>query len=381
LGREIKHRVLKESYPFLVSIVLVYNFALQARYSFSRLHLETLEMRSFFSKHPIRRAFTLVELLVVIAIIGILVGLLLPAVQAAREAARRMQCTNNLKQMTLALHNHESAKKTFPASDLVLTLPLTTRGSNWFIQLLPYIEGGNILSSISYDFNPPATPAGSVWAYTQFDRPISTTDPRGRGFTTVIPFARCPSNSSPTWARDYFAIQGATDRRFGNYISRGFCHDDGVMGTYRPRKFGDIPDGTSNTAVIGENYIAIVTGAINNAAGTNVTTHANNPSQPEGYAPWWWGAGNTTSLDVPCNPTRGTLTMNTPINNPLFFLGAVNHNVLNKAHDHPFSSRHTGGANFGFCDGHVTFLSSSVDLLVYQELGSRNSGGVSTFGE
>ncbi len=111
-----------------------------------------------------REAFTLVELLVVIAIIGILVGLLLPAVQAAREAARRMQCTNNLKQMTLALHNHESARKTFPASDLVLSLPNTTRGSNWFIQLLPYIEGNNILSSINYDFNPPATPPGSRWA-------------------------------------------------------------------------------------------------------------------------------------------------------------------------------------------------------------------------
>ena len=321
------------------------------------------------------RAFTLVELLVVIAIIGILVGLLLPAVQAAREAARRMQCTNNLKQMCLALHNHESAKKNFPPADLVLSLPNTTRGSNWFIQLLPYIEGNNILSSINYDFNPPATPPGSKWAYTQFD--ALNAAGVGIGFSTVIPFARCPSNSSPTWARDYFAIQGSTDRRYGNYISRGFLHDDGVMGTYRPRRFADVPDGTSNTAVIGENYIAVVTGAIVNATGNNLTTHANNPAAPEGYAPWWWGAGNTTTLDVPCNPTRGTLTMNTQINNPLYFLGAPNHNVLSKAHDHPFSSRHTGGANFGFCDGHVAFLSASIDLLAYQQLGSRNNGGVS----
>ncbi len=80
-----------------------------------------------------------------------------------------------------------------------------------------------------------------------------------------------------------------------------------------------------------------------------------------------------------CHATQraGTLTMNTQINNPLYFLGAANHNVLNRAHDHPFSSRHTGGANFGFCDGHVVFLSASMDLLAYQELGSRNNGGVS----
>ncbi len=322
-----------------------------------------------------RLAFTLVELLVVIAIIGILVGLLLPAVQAAREAARRMQCTNNLKQMTLAIHNHESARKTFPPGDLVLSLPNPTRGSNWFIQLLPYIEGNNILTSVSYDFNPPATPPGSRWAYTQFD--AANASGIGIGFSTVIPFARCPSNSSPSWARDYFAVQGATDRRYGNFISRGFLHDDGVMGTYRPRRFADVPDGTSNTVVLGENYIAIVTGAIPNAAGTNVATHSNTPAAPEGYAPWWWGAGTTSSLDVPCNPTRGTLTMNTPINNPLYFLGAPNHNVLSKAHDHPFSSRHTGGANFGYTDGHVSFLSANIDLLTYQELGSRNSGGVS----
>ncbi len=325
-----------------------------------------------------RPAFTLVELLVVIAIIGVLVGLLLPAVQSAREAARRMQCTNNLKQMSLALHNHESSKKTFPAGDLILSFPNTSRGSNWFIQILPYMEAGNVLTSIGYDFNPPATPPGSIWAYTQFDRVVNGV---GIGFSTVLPFARCPSNSSPNWARDYFAVQGSTDRRYGNYISRGFLHDDGVMGTYRSRKFGDIPDGTSSTAVIGENFIAVVTGAIANANNNGLTTHNNTPSAPEGYAAWWWGAGNSTIPDNPANPTRGVLTMNTPINNPLFLLGAANHNVLARAHDHPFSSRHTGGANFGFADGHVQFLSANVDLLAYQELGSRNSGGVSKLEE
>jgi prepilin-type N-terminal cleavage/methylation domain-containing protein/prepilin-type processing-associated H-X9-DG protein len=325
-----------------------------------------------------RRAFTLVELLVVIAIIGILVGLLLPAVQAAREAARRMQCTNNLKQMSLAMHNHESALKYFPPADLLLAFP--TRGSNWFIQLLPYIEGQNILSSANYNFNPPATPPGSVWAYTQFDA-INPATGRGRGFEMKIPFGQCPSNSSPSWARDYFAIQGATDRVYSiapvNFtLGRGDLHDDGVMGSIKRRRFSDVPDGSSNTMAIGENYIAIVTGAINNTAGTNVATHANNASAPEGYAPWWWGAGTFTSDNAPGNPPRHTLTLNSPINNPLYFFGAAYHNILSRAHGHPFSSRHTGGANFGFTDGHISFISSSIDLLVYRELGSRNSGGI-----
>jgi prepilin-type N-terminal cleavage/methylation domain-containing protein len=106
-----------------------------------------------------RKGFTLVELLVVIAIIGILVGLLLPAVQAAREAARRMQCSNNLKQLSLASLNHESATKTFPAGDRVdiyPTAPTATtpnsgiaRGNNWFIQIMPYMEASNSLSGFA----------------------------------------------------------------------------------------------------------------------------------------------------------------------------------------------------------------------------------------
>lgn len=95
---------------------------------------------------PRRGGFTLVELLVVIAIIGILVGLLLPAVQAAREAARRMQCSNNLKQLGLAIHNYESAIKRLPPGGLHIRdgfgadSSSTSWGPNWLIMLLPYVE-------------------------------------------------------------------------------------------------------------------------------------------------------------------------------------------------------------------------------------------------
>jgi prepilin-type N-terminal cleavage/methylation domain-containing protein/prepilin-type processing-associated H-X9-DG protein len=319
-----------------------------------------------------RQAFTLIELLVVIAIIAVLIGLLLPAVQKVREAANRMSCQNNLKQIALACHTYESTNGVFPAGDFVNGLPLappaTQRGSNWFIQLLPYLEAGNVLTANNYDFNR-APAAGFV--YSQFDTVVNGV---GIGFSTSLPFARCPSNNSPRWARDYFGVQGAVDRVFGNFISRGYLHDDGVFGIYRGRKLSEIPDGTSNTVVAGENFIAVVTGAIVNATGNNLTTHNNTPAAPEGYAPWWWGGGSIGVADRPVNPTRSVLTLNSPINDPTFLLGGTNHNVLAQAHNHPFSSRHTGGAQFAFADGHVQFLRSSIDILVYRALGTRNGG-------
>ena len=292
-------------------------------------------MRFLRSKWPRRQAFTLVELLVVIAIIGILVGLLLPAVQAAREAARRMQCTNNLKQATLACFTHESAKKTFPAGDLIVPqafLPggAANRGSCWRTQLLHYIEAGNVLDSQGgYDFTlagPSAIPA-SRWPYTQLDDLIPGQTTLRRGINAKVPWMRCPTNDTPYWASDYFGIQGAlTVHPNGvNLSGRGNLYSDGILGIHRGRKLGEISDGTSNTMMIGENYIAIVTGLIYSAAvGTtaeNLVAHANNPTAPEGYAYWWGGSGNGSNADSPVNPTRSTLTLSSPIEEPTFKIG------------------------------------------------------------
>ena len=148
-------------------------------------------MRYFVRPRP---AFTLVELLVVIAIIGILVGLLLPAVQAAREAARRMQCSNNLKQLGLAFHNYESATKSFPinyATRGKLGFPnngpgIANSGRSWLQMVLPYIEQTPLYNNI--DFTVGLQPKSSA-----------PTTPVGRNrlaAATVIPTFLCPSDDS-----------------------------------------------------------------------------------------------------------------------------------------------------------------------------------------
>ncbi len=251
--------------------------------------------------------------------------------------------------------------------------------------MLPYLEQGNVLTSGTpsaagpqvFDFNP--QPPGT-WSYSYFDA-LRTDINMGRGFVISLPFARCPSNDSPSWARDYFGIQGAKDRAFVNPINRGDLHKDGLLGQHKLKKFGDIPDGTSTSMVVGENFIAITTGAIVNTTGNNLTTHNNSLTAPEGYAPWWWGGGGRPYNDPEryANPPRHILTLNSPINDPSYFIGGTNHNRLagpKGAHSHPFSSRHTGGANFAWCDGHVSFVSQNIDMLVYRSLGSINGGEV-----
>lgn len=228
-----------------------------------------------------------------------------------------------------------------------------------------------------FDFNP--QPPGT-WSYSYYDQ-LRTDLTVGRGFSISIPFARCPSAVSPSWARDYFGVQGGVNRAFPNRINRGDLHSDGMFGTHQLRKFGEIPDGTSNTMAIGENYLAITTGAIVNTAGNNLTTHNNTATAPEGYAPWWWGGGGGPYNQMPglcANPPRHILTTNSAINDPRYRLGGTNHNVLSGAHGHPFSSLHTGIANFGFCDGHVQSLSQNVDILIYRSLASINGGEVTS---
>ncbi len=208
----------------------------------------------------VRAAFTLVELLVVIAIIGILVGLLLPAVQAAREAARRMQCSNNAKQMALALHNYADVYKSFPArkygsTGTTGTANGPTNGNrshnagriSGYIALLPYIEQSamfNVIQAGDATLTPAIAPGG----------------PRGdhnwvNGWNTVPSAYKCPSDPGVTL--------GTPGQSSGKNISYAMCVGDqvaninngavrGLFGRFKWRKFGELTDGTSNTVGMSE---------------------------------------------------------------------------------------------------------------------------------
>jgi len=333
-----------------------------------------------------RVGFTLVELLVVIAIIGILIAMLLPAVQQVREAARRTQCQNNLKQLSLACLNSESSHMKMPAGELVFdknfklqTGRWVARGSNWLIQILPFIEQQNVLDFVNYDFKySGGSGVSQGWAHTQFEGDINGNGILD-GFELEFPGRLCPSNNrTPTWSRDYFAVQGAEDRAFGNLMNRGFLHNDGVMGICQSRGLGEITDGTSNTLILGESYLPQPFG-VPETSTNNLTTGTGTAVAL--YPPWWWGSESTNTSIVlakrsPANPPRSTLTLNSPLNSPLFMLGGANYLVSGKTHDVPFSSRHAGGVNFAFADGHVVFVSDSVDVLVLRMAGSCNFGTV-----
>ncbi len=295
-----------------------------------------------------RSAFTLVELLVVIAIIGILVGLLLPAVQAAREAARRMQCGNNLKQLGLALLNYESTHKKFPIGFLDTTTTgnlLYDGGWSWAAAVLPFIEQNALYATLDLRFHPYGT--GS--------------DPAGRNKAAVaipIPSFRCPSDISPLTTGNnggnangttaiavssYCGTLGSFDGQWcqtsGTTNIRG-VRNHGLLVVNESRRIAQVTDGTSNAFAIGEvSWRPIV-----NSEGSERQ----------------FILGNITTNGGPLCTNSG------PANNgPHLHLRATRHK-LNGPQDtaekqKAFHSYHTGGAQFVFVDGSVHFISENIE--------------------
>ncbi len=325
----------------------------------------------------VRPAFTLVELLVVIAIIGILVGLLLPAVQAAREAARRMQCSNNLKQMGLALHNYESTYKKLPVA--LMANPngsaLDDDGFGWAVSLLPFIEQTNLYNQI----NPNGTP-GILGQQAIFDQfyPGLTMVPGG---DTKIATYRCPSSAMPDVVPATFSIPGAPNAaptqfpRSVGYATNdykaagGACPpygDDGVMHKIREQRhigFGQITDGLSNTLAIAES--SYVSSNVGGGAGRR----QNPPTPVTNFRDWptWIGAfgsgqdetvrfnGRTTApVNCQCKPS----TMYQAISDDCAF------------------SYHTGGVQVVFCDGSVHFISENIAVETWCHLNAKSDGQV-----
>jgi prepilin-type N-terminal cleavage/methylation domain-containing protein len=274
-------------------------------------------------------AFTLVELLVVIAIIGVLVALLLPAVQAAREAARRSWCANNLTQLILAVQNYESSYRVYPPGTIDKSGPIAnvTEGyhHNWLSQILPFIEERNTFQHIDF----------TVGVYHENNAPVRKVH---------VPSFSCPSDGA-----------GPADLGLSNYV--GSQHDleepidvnnHGVFFLNSRVRYEDVSDGTCQTLFIAEK--------LNDAnkdfgwmSGTRATLR---------------NTGTRLNVDVPARyaqPRPGVTQPPEPEDPKHLRVGG-------------FSSAHPGGLEAAFGDGHVAFLANTLDQEVLQQLAHRADG-------
>jgi prepilin-type N-terminal cleavage/methylation domain-containing protein len=348
------------------------------------------------------RGFTLIELLVVIAIIAILIALLLPAVQQAREAARRSQCKNNLKQLGLALHNYVDNSKRCPHSGMNNWAGIGYYHGSVLVGLLPHMDQGQLYKTL-FDKTAPwdwqscnastLGTAGNQWGGTQISQSFTQ---------TVIPALQCPSyegSSTSSWQGHavtcYAASMGAQrmdnnngcapaggtsegpyPALLGRVGSAGGCTSatngcfgngpDGHGNTVDPNRlsgvfsragvavtFAQITDGLSNTIVFGE-------------IRPNCGDHTDNSN----------GGGWST-------PNTNWIATTPPINykscpgDPNFGTGCNGTSSWNTSMG--FKSRHAGGAHFVMGDGSVKFLNQTIDYVMYQRLGDRRDGGAVSY--
>jgi prepilin-type N-terminal cleavage/methylation domain-containing protein/prepilin-type processing-associated H-X9-DG protein len=341
-----------------------------------------------------RPGFTLIELLVVIAIIAVLISLLLPAVQSAREAARRAQCTNNLKQIGIAAHNYLSSFQTLPfgkGASYNLTVPGTVFYARWSThsQLLIYIEQGNLFNSINFNLAP-ETPgmAGDV----PFMPPFQNTNrENATASRTQVATFLCPSDPAPTVAgwpggNNFLGNMQTWACDLGDNNPSTVAPDDKPQGVFYyliSVNLASITDGTSNTAFFSEKLRgsgardgdarsdSMVTAAPTTLDDAYLTCKATNPmtatrlTHAQG-ASWVMGEMCCTQYNHVSTPNTGTCAG----------LGFANNSMANMPMVVPPSSQHPGGVNTLFGDGSVKFIKNSVSLPTWRALGTRNGSEV-----
>ena len=334
------------------------------------------------------RGFTLIELLVVIAIIAILIALLLPAVQQAREAARRTQCKNNLKQLALAIHNYELTHRVYPFGKgaSYLGAPVYARWSQ-HAMLLPYIEQANLYQSINFSA-PPETPGmGGVLAF--MPAYVSPTGINSVSSRSLIQGFFCPSDFgvSDPWQgqNNYAGNQGGwlCDRNDNPALATDTAPAETQTGVFyylsrcSPR---DITDGMSNTAFFSERIRGqgrpdpksdiFVMPHQTTLDATYQTCKALNPLTATPLSSKWgysWVMGENC-----CTQYNHVATPNSVSCAGTGFPGSM----TNMAMQISASSRHSGGVQVMMGDGSVHFCGASVDLGVWRSIGTRSSGEV-----
>lgn len=317
-----------------------------------------------------RRGFTLIELLVVIAIIAVLIALLLPAVQQAREAARRSQCKNNMKQLGLALHNYHDTYSQFPIN-YSTTFTLDNITLAWTVGILPYIDQAPLFGQINTAYginNDPRSPNPQSVA------PVNPSN--GWAAKQIISAFKCPSDTSEnimgsranyggTWAVNSYKANGGANWAWGNWVSpaqfntsrwgvtnNGLDRGNGFIfrgnGFPYTTAFRNVTDGTSNTFAIGESVPKYCV-----------------------HTWWWWFNGVTATCSIPLNAPP-VCTSNPQASKDQLLVQCAG----DWPNNYSFYSQHTGGGHFALVDGSVRFVSDNIDLGLYRSLSTIDGGEV-----